>query len=589
MNSRAAFPRWILAAAVTASTAFSPALHAQNQSQLENLEGVWQAKRRFGPDERGTVVIDRPNGAWRASFAGRNAAVRMNRDSVSFHVPGAGSFMGRVNARRKAIAGHWIQPPTVSFGRPFASPITLTSCGTDCYRGEVVPLGDEFTFFLRVTRQPDGKLSAFLRNPERNLGCCWVPVRRITVDGQNVRLLDARDSLVVPGILRDGVLSVYIGNRGGSYDFRRVPDTAFTNFYPWGFPTARYAYAPPTARDDGWPVGRLDEVGISRDSIVALVQRLISAPIDSATAMQTHALLIARHGKLVLEEYFYGEHAEKPHDTRSASKTVLSALIGAARQAGVRIDPETRIYSVMRPAAANLSPRKRAMTLEHLLTMSSGFDCDDSGNRPGDEGVLTQQDSNPDWYRVILDLDVAREPGEKAVYCSIQPHLAGAVLAGVTGRSLSDLMWELLGEPLDMQRYYLNLSPRGDVYFGGGHRFLPRDFMKFAQLYLNGGTWRGRRIVSQDWIDRSIQPRYPMGTTNRSGYLWWIREYPYRGRTIKAYYAVGNGSQFAMFIPELDLVIGHYAGNYNIVATNTMLGQLIPRVILPAIQPGKRP
>ena len=111
--------------------------------------------------------------------------------------------------------------------------------------------------------------------------------------------------------------------------------------------------------------------------------------------------------------------------------------------------------------------------------------------------------------------------------------------------------------------------------------------MKFAQLYLNGGEWRGRRILSQDWIDRSIQPRYPMGAA-QYGYLWWIREYPYRGGTIRAYYAVGNGSQFAMFIPDLDLVIGHHAGNYN-DGSNTMLAQLIPLVILPAIQSGKQP
>ena len=586
MSPRRAFRRWIVVAAGTASTALSPVLHAQSQSQPQNLVGVWEAKRRFGPDERGMLVVDRPYGAWRASFAGRNAAVRMNRDSVSFHVPGAGSFMGRVRAGRKTIVGHWIQAPTINMGRPAASPLTLASCGTDCYRGEVVPLSDEFTFYLKVTRQPDGRLGAFLRNPERNLGCCWLPVRRITVDGENVRLLDARDSLVVPGTLRDDVLSVYIGNRGGSFDFRRVPDTAFTNFYPRGYPTARYTYAPPLTRNDGWPVGTLDEVGITRDSIVAMIQRLISAPIDSATAMQTHGLLIARHGKLVLEEYFYGEHADKPHDTRSAAKSEISALIGAAMLAGVKISPETRVYSVMRPGTTNLPPRKQAMTLEHLLTMSSGFDCDDSGNRPGDEDVLIEQGTNPDWYRTILDLDVVRDPGEKAVYCSIQPHLAGGVLARVSGRALPDLMWELIGEPLEMQRYYLPLSPLGDLYGGGGTRVLPRDFMKLAQLYLNGGAWRGRRILSQEWVNRSIQERYKIGA-NQYGYLWWIREYPYRGRTIKAYYAVGNGAQFAMFIPELDLVIGHYAGNYNIVAPNTMLGQLIPRVILPAIQPGK--
>jgi len=573
-----------------AIAAVPAALPLQSQQPLD-VTGLWKAKRLFGSEVRGTLVIDRPigQGGWRASIAGRTAAVRMHRDSVAFSLPGeGGTFTGRVNAKQKTIVGNWIEPRMVTTGRANASPIALTSCGTDCYRGEVVPLDDEYTFFLKVTRRPDGKLGAFLRNPERNLGHRWIPVRRMTVDGVNVRLLDARDSLVAPGVIRDDVLSVYIGNRGGTYDFQRVSDTAFTNFYPRGSPTVRYTYAPPVTRNDGWPVGTLEEVGISRDSITALIQRLIAAPIDSATAMQTHALLIARHGKLVLEEYFHGEHAEKPHDTRSASKSTLSALIGAARQSGVKIGRETRVYSVMRPAATHLPPRKQAMTLEHLLTMSSGFDCDDSGNRPGDEDVLTEQDTNPDWYRMILDLDVVREPGEKAVYCSIQPHLAGGMLSRVTGRSLADLIWELLGKPLDMQRYYLPLSPLGDVYMGGGHRYLPRDFMKFAQLYLNGGAWRGRRILSRDWVDRTIKPRYPMYGGAQYGYLWWSREYPYRGRTLKAYYAVGNGSQFAMFIPDLDVVIGHYAGNYNDRA-NTMLDQLIPRVILPAIQPGKQP
>jgi CubicO group peptidase (beta-lactamase class C family) len=552
---------------------------AQGQQPVD-LTGLWQAKRHLGPEVRGTLTIDRANGAWHASIAGRTALMRMNRDSVSFQLPDGDRFVGRVNPKRKAIVGHWIQQRT-------ASPVTLASCGSGCYRGEVVPLDQEFTFFLKITRQPDGQLGAFLRNPERNLGHRWIPVRRIAVDGSNVRLLDARDSLVLPGVIRDDVLSVYIGNRGGSYDFRRVPDTAVTNFYPRGRPTARYAYVPPRARNDGWLVGTLDEVGISRDSITALIQRLIVAPIDSATAQQTHALLIARHGKLVLEEYFYGEHADKPHDSRSASKSVLTVLIGAARHAGVKIGPETRAYSVLRPAAANLPPRKQAMTLDHLLTMSSGFDCDDSGDRPGDEDVLTDQDANPDWQRMILDLNVVRDPGEKAVYCSIQPHLAGGVLERVAGRSLYDLVWELLGEPLDMKRYYLLLAPFGDVYFGGGHRFLPRDFMKFAQLYLNGGTWRGRRILSREWIDRSIQARYPMGRANQYGYLWWMREYPYRGRTIKAYFASGNGGQHAMWIPELDLVIGLQGANYADASAGIMVGQLIPRVILPAVQPGK--
>ncbi len=212
----------------------------------------------------------------------------------------------------------------------------------------------------------------------------------------------------------------------------------------------------------------------------------------------------------MLEEYFHGEHAAKPHDTRSTAKSVTSALIGAAIQAGIRIGPETRIYPTMRSGVA-LNVRQRALTLDHLLTMSSGLDCDDNGDlRPGNEDVLTDQDSSPDWLTMILKLDMVREP-ERSVYCSIQPHVAGGVLERIAGRTIPDLMWELLGQPLDMQQYYLQLAPTGDPYMGGGKRFMPRDFVKFAQLYLDGGTWRGRRILSQDWIDRSIAPRFRIG------------------------------------------------------------------------------
>src|SRR5262249_23116658 len=149
----------------------------------------------------------------------------------------------------------------------------------------------------------------------------------------------------------------------------------YTDYYPRGRPAVKYTYAPPRRENDGWEVARLRDVGIAEDSIAALVQWLITLPIDSAATPQTHALLIARHGKLVLEEYFHGEYMDEPHNTRSASKTLVTALIGAAMQAGVPITPETPVYRTLRPADANLPARKEAMTLEHLLTMSAGFDC----------------------------------------------------------------------------------------------------------------------------------------------------------------------------------------------------------------------
>jgi len=150
----------------------APLAAAEAQAGDTSLVGLWAAKKRFGPDLRGQLVIDRRGGGgeWHAAIAGRpSTIVRAAGDSMSFALPG-GSFTGRLDARRRAIAGQWIQPATVTSGSRFATPIVLTACGRDCFAGTVVPVDDEFTFYLRVTARPDGRLAAFLRNPERNLG-----------------------------------------------------------------------------------------------------------------------------------------------------------------------------------------------------------------------------------------------------------------------------------------------------------------------------------------------------------------------------------------------------------------------------------
>ena len=559
---------------------------ATAQTSSDELTGLWYAKLRFGPDVRGRLVIERAGGGWRASIAGRSAAVRVRGDSMSFELPGGdGAFLGRVRgkasrARDSVIVGRWV-------ANRATMPITLSACGTSCFQGEVAPSDDAFTFWLKVDRRADGSLGAFLRNPERNLGGGpWFPVRSIRRDSAGVALLDRNGKVVSAGPLRDGVMSIPL--RGGTYDFQRLADTATTYFHPRGRPKVPYAYVPPRQEDDGWEVARLRDVGISEDSIAAFVQMLIDMPIDSVATPQTHAFLIARHGKLVLEEYFHGEHADKPHDTRSASKTHVTALIGAAMHAGFRITPETPVYATLRPNATDLPPRKRALTVEHLLTMSAGFDCDDSGDRPGDEDVIANQDENPDWTNIVLDLDMVRDADSVAVYCSMKPYLAGKVLARIAGRALPDLFHELIAEPLDFRRYSLGLDPLGEAYFGGGHRFVARDFLKLPQVHLNGGTWRGRRIFSAEWVERSSKPRYKIGS-RMYGYLWWIKDYTYRGRTIQAYMQLGNGSQNAIYVPELDLAIASFGANYNSPTINYLLNVLLPRHILPAVEPGRKP
>ncbi|MBV9211653.1 MAG: hypothetical protein JOZ52_13525, partial [Acidobacteria bacterium] len=123
-------------------------------------------------------------------------------------------------------------------------------------------------------------------------------------------------------------------------------------------------------------------------------------------------------------------------------------------------------------------------------------------------------------------------------------------------------------------------------------RFLPRDFMKFGQLLVNGGTWNGHKILTPEWVRRATSPLYevkdfnptPPSTYLKYGYLWWVLDYPYKGRTVQAFYAGGNGGQVVMGIPELDLVIMHYAGNYADGRTSYGMTQsFVSKYILPAV------
>ena len=110
--------------------------------------------------------------------------------------------------------------------------------------------------------------------------------------------------------------------------------------------------------------------------------------------------------------------------------------------------------------------------------------------------------------------------------------------------------------------YYLQLQPTGEPYMGGGIYWLPRDFMKLGQLYLDGGLWNGKRVLAAEFASRATEPLFELGERHY-GYLWWVVDYPYKGGSVKAFFAGGNGGQVVIGIPELDLLVTFFAGNYN--------------------------
>jgi CubicO group peptidase (beta-lactamase class C family) len=570
--------------AVAAASLFALA-PAAAQAPAPDLSGLWVAKLRFGPDVEGPLLLVRDGGGWRADLAGLDVPVRAEGDRLSFALPdGRGRFRGHFGGAR--IDGQWVQEKSAGGGIEYSSPVTLVADGSGRWRGEVAPLAETFTWYLPAVREGSG-YAAYLRNPERNQGR-FLKVTRLEVDGAAARLLGPRggkpEAEIASGHYDAEGDSLSLPLRGRTFDFDRDRSEA-SGFYPRGRTPGRYRYRPPLRLADGWPVGTLEAAGIDRPGIEAFVQRLIEMKMAPG-GLQLHSLLIARHGKLVLEEYFHGFDRDRPHDIRSAGKSLTATLIGAAMLRGVPISEETPVYRTMiGTLPEGLDPRKKAMRLRHLMTMTSGHFCDDSNDSaPGNETVMQDQTAQPDYYKYILALPMDRTPGEKIVYCSVDAILAGGVLRRLSREPLDEMFERWVARPLDMGRHYLGLTPTGELYTAGGWYFRPRDMLKLPQLMLNGGTWRGRRIVSADWVRKESTPYFALNPQQGYGYFWNTADYPWKGRKVRAVFAAGNGGQIFLAIPDLDLAIAFTAGNYAEAAALVPQRELVPNDILPAVR-----
>ncbi|MGE5802414.1 MAG: serine hydrolase domain-containing protein [Gemmatimonadota bacterium] len=549
---------------------------AQAPPQAPDFTGLWEAALRFGPDIRGTAIVYRASEGWRADFAGFQVPAQVSAQAVTFELPdGKGVFRGqRVG---QGVIGHWFSGRTASYA-------TLEPFGTNRWRGTITPMENRFTFYMPIARKPDGTLATYLRNPERNQGR-FIRASRIEIKGEDVRLVGTGgrpdSTLSIGRYYDDGVIRLPL--RGGTYDFTKVTDSSTHPFFPRGYPAPRYRYTLPLQLDDGWPVAPPESVGISRDAIERFVQLLLDMPMDSLSSTQMHSLLIARHGKLVVEEYFHGTTRDQPHDLRSASKSWVAILIGAAMQAGIPISTETPVYEIMLGQGVRSDPRKRAMTLEHLLTMTAGFNCDPDDSTSADEDQMDNRGVEDNWS-YTMEVPLISAPGEKIYYCSMEPNLAVGILAKIARTDLSELSERLLQRPLQQRNYHIGLNPNGQPYGGGGFRFTTRDFAKWAQLMVNNGRWNGKQLVSAEWVRRSTAALRDLSAVQQYGYLWNSVEYPYQNRKVRAFFAGGNGGQISMGIPELDLVIAFTGGNYADPALFRPQRQFVPLYILPAVK-----
>jgi CubicO group peptidase (beta-lactamase class C family) len=565
-------------------------VHADDDARA--LAGLWEAQKILLPHLRGNVMVTLEDDTWLAEIAGATARGIVAGNDVRFSFAGDGEVLKlRLDARGGVSAAQWTQAPTYRIGSANISPVALDKTGENRWRGQVTPIEDGFTLHLVLTEREDGSVGAFLRNPDRNLGI-FTNLKRVERDGNTLSFIGTFFRGTEEQVFYTGqydpdydTFSIRIPHRGGTYDFHRVTGDTST-FYARGKKPPPYRYARPPDIGDGWLTATLDDVDIDLEPLKEMIEREIDPVAQSVHTHDVHGVLIARHGKLVFEEYFHGYHRNWPHDTRSASKSLTSVMVGATAQAGHPVSADMLVYKTILGSGlpGDLDPRKKRMQLEHLLNMTSGFYCDDSDpGAPGGEDRMQSQQEEPDWYRYTLVLPMVGEPGAEGIYCSASSNLVGRVLIAATGESIEDLFQDLIARPLDIDRYHLQLQPTGEPYMGGGFRWLPRDFMKLGQLLIDKGTWRGKRIVSEEWAERSMSPQVTVRDRGYS-YAWWIDAYPYRDVTVQSFMAGGNGGQVVIGIPELDLVIAFYGGNYSDKVTYRSQKVLVPEYILKAVR-----
>lgn len=292
-----------------------------------------------------------------------------------------------------------------------------------------------------------------------------------------------------------------------------------------------------------WQRGTPESQGVRSQVIAEFLNRW------QQDQLPLHSLIVVRRGELIHQSHGYPFRAEGMHDVASCTKTVTGLLVGIAiDQRKLRGVDGTLEQLVPEREIAKLDERKRAVRLEDLLTMRSGFASLNDGL------TLFQMLQSPDWAQYALDLGMMRSPGETFQYLSVNSHLMAAAIQQAAGVPTKEFARRELFEPLGIKDFGWPEDPQGVAHGWGDLRLHPADLARIGQLILQRGAWEGKQVVSSAWIEDATRT---YAETKRAeypgyGYHCWIGA----GRIA----AIGRGCQRVIVVPDRELVIVAMAG-----------------------------
>jgi CubicO group peptidase (beta-lactamase class C family) len=340
-----------------------------------------------------------------------------------------------------------------------------------------------------------------------------------------------------------------------------------------------YRYHAPTAAGGDLAVGTAKSVGIDPTRLEAMVGSIL-AETGRREDVQTEGVLIQRHGKLVFEEYFWGQSADNPHIISSVTKSVTSILTGIAFDRGaIQLDTPVTAY-LSDPQSTLWGQQGYSITLRNILSMSSGTAWDDS--IPGADNPSAQLLTSTDIAHFAMSHPQIHTPGTFYNYDNSLPCLTGILDARKLGEPLDRFAEETLFAPLGIGNYRWTTTPADGVMSAGGFSLLPRDMVKIGQLMLQEGRWKGRRVVSAAWVRESTRQQtaadqYPYG------FYWHLTNSKERHvQTDDGFMGLGQGGQVIAVFPALDMVVVVTSQNWH-SGRKSMPFPLFDQYILPAV------
>lgn len=305
-------------------------------------------------------------------------------------------------------------------------------------------------------------------------------------------------------------------------------------------------------------------ISCSTPELIDQNSQIDSVQLNEAFSQALHignliSLVVFQNEGIVKEEYYGSGDAVIPHDVRSVTKSVIGILVGIAIDKGYLQSKEQTIGTFINPLVENLGEEKANITIEHLLTMSSGFEWDELVSVSGYNSWI----SSANQIQYLCEKPLISPPGQTFTYNSAALHLLSVILTRASGINTLDFAQQYLFDPLGSGEREWQMDHQ-DYYNGGaGLKITPHDMIKIGQLILDRGEYKGKRIVSSQWINQlmstKIQTNNAVPFGPGYGYCWWT------GSNSKGNYVFANGwgGQFIVVVPNSRLIV---------VATNQWSG-----------------